>query len=157
MTANLRSSFRAILAAAMLALTSGFGMAQGARQSKDWLAEGFKNPPPEARMRMFWRIFGPAWQKEEIDYQLGLLKQAGVGGVMAFFFYAVALDDPAKGIKNEALLSAKNLEMLGYAAKKAKSLGLRFGVAGAIRVARARTACHSAMTHRIRAGACRGE
>jgi len=29
----------------------------------DCLAEGFLNPPPEARLRMFWRVFGPAWRE----------------------------------------------------------------------------------------------
>src|SRR5438034_6372430 len=96
----------------------------------DRLAEGFRNPPPECRMRMFWRIFGPAWEPSEIDYQLKLMKDAGIGGVVAFFFYPVALDDPSKGIKNERFLSPRFLKTLGYASHKAKELGLRFGVSG---------------------------
>jgi hypothetical protein len=55
-------------------------------------AASFRDPPAAARTRMFWRVFGPAWTPPEIDYQLGLLKDAGVGGVMTFFMYPVALD-----------------------------------------------------------------
>src|SRR5438105_2906483 len=89
-------------------------------QKVDTLEAGFRSPPPECRMRMFWRIFGPAWEPKEIDYQLGLIKSAGIGGVVAFFFYPVALDDPAKGIKNERFLSPAFLKTLRYASHKAK-------------------------------------
>src|SRR5207249_10822032 len=61
---------------------------------KDALLFGFQNPPAEVRMRMFWRIFGPSWEKAEIDYQLKIMKEAGIGGVMLFPMYPVALDDP---------------------------------------------------------------
>src|SRR5437868_10041372 len=81
-------------------------------------------------MRMYWRIFGPAWQREEIDYQFGLLRQAGVGGVMTAFTYPVALDDPATGIFNQKFLSREFLETLRYAAEKARQAGLRFSVVG---------------------------
>ncbi len=81
-------------------------------------------------MRMYWRIFGPAWTPSEIDYQLGLLKEAGVGGVTAYFMYPVALDDPALGIHNQKYLSEEFLNTFRYAAGKAKELGLRFGVNG---------------------------
>src|SRR5258708_26010558 len=63
-------------------------------QPKDPLLSGFQNPPPEVRMRMFWRIFGPSWEKAEIDYQLKIMKEAGIGGVMLFPMYPVALDEP---------------------------------------------------------------
>lgn len=96
----------------------------------DPLAEGFRNPPARSRMRMFWRIFGPSWEPKEIDYQLDLLKSAGIGGVTAFFFYPVALDDPARGIKNEPYLSPAFLKTLKYASQAAKRRGIRFSVSG---------------------------
>ncbi len=101
-----------------------------AQQKADPLLEGFLNPPPEARMRMYWHVFGPAWNHEGIDHQLTLLRQAGVGGVTLIPFYPVAIDDPARGIKNQAFLSREFLDNFAYAAKKAKSLGLRFSVEG---------------------------
>jgi hypothetical protein len=79
---------------------------------------------------MFWRVFGPAWTGEEIDRQLTLLKGAGVGGVMTCFTYPVALDDPASGILNQTFLSPQFLETLRHAARRARQLGLAFGVCG---------------------------
>lgn len=67
--------------------------AQG--DTPELVAAGFRDVQGATRMQMFWRIFGPAWTKEEIDYQFGELKKAHVGGVMAAFNYPVALDDPA--------------------------------------------------------------
>src|SRR5215831_11577314 len=67
----------------------------------DPLLSNFQSPPPEVRLRMFWRIFGPSWEKPEIDYQLKLMKDAGIGGVMLFPMYPVALDDPKNGVINQ--------------------------------------------------------
>lgn len=104
--------------------------AAGQSRKPDPLYEGFKNPPMSSRLRMFWRVFGPAWKKDEIDFELQELKKSGCGGVMTFFFYPVAVDDPAAGIHNQKLGSPEFLETFGYAARKAHDLGLRFGVAG---------------------------
>ena len=68
------------------------------RASLDPIAAGFREVPMEARLRLFWRIFGPAWAREEIDVQLAELRRVGVGGVMTCFTYPVALDDPAAGL-----------------------------------------------------------
>ncbi len=81
-------------------------------------------------MRMYWRVFGPAWTRPEIDSQLESLRDARVGGVVVYFMYPVALDEPARGIHNQRFLSPEFLDTFGYAARKAKSLGLRFSVAG---------------------------
>jgi alpha-L-rhamnosidase len=96
----------------------------------DPVAAGFRDVPREARLRMFWRIFGPAWTREEIDRQLEALQHAGVGGVMTCFTYPVALDDPARGIRNQPFLSPEFLDTLRYAAERARQLGLEFGVCG---------------------------
>src|SRR5262249_23048034 len=73
---------------------------------------------------------GPAWSREEIDFQLEQLHQAGVGGVMTCFTYPVALDDPSRGIRNQRFLSPQFLDTLRYAARRARELGLEFGVCG---------------------------
>ena len=96
----------------------------------DRLAEGFRHVPPDSRLRMYWRIFGPAWTRPEIDYQLGLLAEAGIGGVTAYFMYPVELDDPQRGIVNQRFGSPEFLETLGHAARRARELGLRFSVNG---------------------------
>src|SRR2546423_8061324 len=91
---------------------------------------GFRNPPPESRMRMFWRVFGPALDPDEAEYQFGLMRAAGIGGVTTFFFYPVALDDPEHGIRNLRLGSPEFLKNLGESTGRAKKLGIRFCVAG---------------------------
>ncbi|MEP6755493.1 MAG: glycosyl hydrolase [Chthonomonadales bacterium] len=99
-------------------------------QNVDDLARGFANVPKAYRMKMFWRIFGPSLDKDEIDYQFKLMRGAGLGGVMTFFTYPIGLDNPEKGTKNEQFLSPAMLNMFGYAASAARREGLRFGVAG---------------------------
>src|SRR5689334_16794534 len=94
------------------------------------LADGFRNVPNEARMRMYWRVFGPAWTPPEMDYELEQAKAAGIGGVTAYFMYPVALDDPARGIKNLRFGSPEFLDSFRYAAEAAHKRGLRFGLNG---------------------------
>ncbi len=115
-----------------LGLIRGVLVAAETTPSEDRLAEnlenGFRHPPKEARTRMFWRVFGPAWTEPEIDYQLGILRDAGVGGVMTFFMYPFA--EESNSNHNQKYLSGEFLKTLRYAAEKAHSLDLRFGVAG---------------------------
>ena len=92
------------------------------------LARGFRDVPASSRLRMYWRVFGPAWTRPEIDRQLALMKDAGLGGVTVYFLYPVALDDPSRGIVNQRFGSPEFLDAFGYAARKARSLGLRFSV-----------------------------
>lgn len=98
--------------------------------SGDSLVEGFRSVPAEARMRMYWRVFGPAWTSPEIDRELDQIKAVGVGGVTVYFMYPVALDDPSQGIKNLKFGSPEFLDSFRYAAEGAKRRGLRFGVNG---------------------------
>src|SRR5689334_9801587 len=101
-----------------------------AAQDSDPLAEGFRNPPIDSRLRMFWRVFGPAWERREIDRELREAKQAGIGGLMTFFFYPAAVEGTDGGIHNQRLGSPEFLETLSYAAGRTKELGLRFDIAG---------------------------
>jgi hypothetical protein len=98
--------------------------------ASDKLADGFRKVPDHSRLRMYWRLFGPAWTEPEIDYQLDVLKKAGVGGVTLYFMYPFALDDPARGIVNQKFGSPEFLDAFAYAAKRAKELGLRFSLNG---------------------------
>jgi hypothetical protein len=110
----------------MLVTCSGHGQTDSPNPAA--IRAGFTNPPSDARTRLFWRVFGPAWTRDEIDYQLELLKQAGVGGVTVFFMYPVALDSAT--VHNERFLSSEFLTSFEYAARKSGELGLRFSVAG---------------------------
>ncbi len=99
-------------------------------QSTDPLKHGFENVPSEARMRMYWRIFGPAWDRENIDRQLDEVKKVGLGGLVAYFMYPFALDDKRTGVANQKFNSPEFRELFGYAAQSAVARGLRFGVNG---------------------------
>ena len=110
-----------------LILFPSFGAASPPRPD---LAVGFRNVPPEARLRLYWRVFGPAWTEPEIDRQLGLMKEAGLGGTTIYFLYPVELDNPARGIVNQRFGSPEFLRMFAYACRKAAELGLRVSVNG---------------------------
>jgi hypothetical protein len=74
-------------------------------------------------MRWWW--FGPAATRDEIDAELRQMKAAGIGGVEVAVVYPLAVDDPARGIHNDAYLSPAFLDALGFAAARARDLGLR--------------------------------
>jgi hypothetical protein len=94
------------------------------------LALGFRNVPSDSRMRMYWRVFGPAWTEREVDCQFALMKEAGLGGVTIYFLYPVAVDNPAGGIINQRFGSPEFLRTFGYAARRAEELGLSLSVNG---------------------------
>ena len=94
------------------------------------LAAGFRSVPSEFRLRMYWRVFGPAWTEREIDRQLSLMKEAGLGGTTIYFLYPVVPDDPARGFVNQRFGSPEFLRTFGYATRRAEELGLRLSVNG---------------------------
>ncbi|MDR3690684.1 MAG: glycosyl hydrolase [Fimbriimonas sp.] len=95
----------------------------------DVLRKGWKDVPLESRARMYWRVFGPAWDKPNIERQLRIVKHAGLGGVMTYFMYPVAVDEPGKW-RNQIFGSPEFLETFAFASDEAHKLGLRFGVCG---------------------------
>ena len=92
----------------------------------DDLQKNFQTPPDDARIMMRWWWFGPAVTKPEIERELRVMKEGGIGGVEVQPVYPLALDDTAAGIKNLPYLSDDFLEMLGFTAQKTKELGMRF-------------------------------
>ena len=92
----------------------------------DDLQKGFENPPADTRIMMRWWWFGPAVTKPEIERELLVMKDAGIGGVEVQPVYPLLPDDPAVGIKNLPYLSDEFLEMLRFTAEKCKELGMRF-------------------------------
>jgi hypothetical protein len=94
------------------------------------LAGGFRDVPRDARLRLYWRVFGPAWTEPEIDRQLALMKAAGLGGTTIYFLYPVEPDDPARGIVNQRFGSPEFLRTFAYACRKAAETGLRISVNG---------------------------
>ncbi len=73
---------------------------------------------------MHWFIFGPAWTAEECERELQLMAAAHIGGVLIFPAYPIALDDPARGIRNQPYLSPEFFEVFNAALKTCKKLGL---------------------------------
>src|SRR6476659_9561304 len=92
----------------------------------DDLQKSFVDPPPDARIMMRWWWFGPAVTKPELERELRVMKDAGIGGVEVQPVYPLLPDDAAAGIKNLPYLSDEFLEMLRFASDKAKELGMRF-------------------------------
>lgn len=100
----------------------GFANAAGI----DDLRKSFERPPDDARIMMRWWWFGPSVTKEEIERELRVMKEGGIGGVEVQPVYPLLPDDPLTGHKNLPYLSDEFLEMLKFAAEKSKELGMRF-------------------------------
>ncbi|HEX4167485.1 MAG TPA: glycosyl hydrolase [Bryobacteraceae bacterium] len=92
------------------------------------LHDRFVQPPSDARIMMRWWWFGAAVEKEELRHELSVMKAAGIGGVEIQPVYPLELDDPARGIKNRPFLSPEFLDALSFAAKTARSLGMRVDI-----------------------------
>jgi hypothetical protein len=90
------------------------------------LERSFKRPPDDSRIMMRWWWFGPAVTRPELEREMRLMKEGGIGGFEVQPVYPLALDDAAAGIKNLEFLSPEFLAALGFTAAKAKELGLRF-------------------------------
>jgi hypothetical protein len=84
----------------------------------------FRDVPNRYRMRMHWYVFGPAWEPVECERQMARMAAQHIGGVLIFPTYPIALDDPAKGIKNVEYLSPEFLRVLGSVSTSANKLGL---------------------------------
>ena len=96
--------------------------------SIEQLHNSFVQPPADARIMMRWWWFGAAVEKEELRRELNVMKAAGIGGVEIQPVYPLELDDPARGIKNLPFLSPEFLDTLSFAAKTARSLGMRVDI-----------------------------
>jgi hypothetical protein len=88
----------------------------------------FENPPDDTRPMMRWWWFGAAVEKPEILRELQQMKADGIGGAELAFVYPQVVDDPARGLVNEPFLSSAMLENVAYAARGARTLGLRLDV-----------------------------
>ena len=92
------------------------------------LRQSFANPPDDARIMMRWWWFGPAVEDDELARELRTMKAGGIGGVEIQPVYALALDDPAKGIRNTPYLSDDFLRSVSFANKTARDLGMRVSI-----------------------------
>ncbi len=89
------------------------------------LQRAFERPPDNAKIMMRWWWFGPAVTKPELERELRLMKEGGIGGFEVQPVYPLAPDDPALGIRNLPFLSDEFLDALRFVSAKAHELGLR--------------------------------
>jgi len=89
------------------------------------LERGFKDPPDDARIMMRWWWFGPAVTKKEIEREMRMMKEGGIGGFEVQAVYPLAPDDETTGLRNLPYLSDEFIEALRFTAEKAHELGMR--------------------------------
>ena len=122
---------RGVLAAALAA-----GLAHAAPEGADArdptvyqrigeVASRLAEPPADARPMMRWWWFGPAVEKKQLAYEIGRMKEGGIGGVEIQAVYPMALDDPSRGVKNLPFLSPEHLDAVRFANEKGREAGLR--------------------------------
>src|SRR4051812_46486147 len=76
----------------------------------DDLRHSFTNPPDNARIMMRWWWFGPAVTKPELEREMRLMKDGGIGGFEVQPVYPLALDSETAGIKTLPFLSDEFLD-----------------------------------------------
>lgn len=89
----------------------------------DGLAElrrEFQDPPADARVMMRWWWFGPAVNKPELEREMRLMKEGGIGGFEVQPVYPLEVDG------NMRYLSDDFLDALRFTGAKARELGLRY-------------------------------
>jgi hypothetical protein len=89
------------------------------------LKRGLANPPDDARIMMRWWWFGTDVSKPELERELRLMKEGGIGGVEIQPVYPLDLDDPKTGHRNIPYLSDDFLDALKFTSAKTRELGLR--------------------------------
>jgi hypothetical protein len=124
-----RSAPHLVLLALLVCLLPSFGFPEGtATATAVDLQRRFAKPPEDSRIMMRWWWFGPSVTREEIEGEMRRMKEGGIGGFELAVVYPMALDDPARGVRNEPYLSPGFLDKVGFAAQKARELGLRMDV-----------------------------
>ncbi|HEY2015834.1 MAG TPA: glycosyl hydrolase, partial [Bryobacteraceae bacterium] len=83
------------------------------------LKQGFQHPPDDARMMVRWWWFGPAVNKTELEREMRLMKEGGIGGFEVQTTYPLEVDG------NFRYLSDEYLDDLRFVGEKARELGLR--------------------------------
>jgi len=98
-----------------------------AAQTSDPLAEGFRNPPQEARPRTWWHWLNGNVTEEGIDQDLAWMAEVGLGGVQNF---DASLGTPQIVGKRLAYMSPEWQRAFAHAVRVAHAKGLEFAIAG---------------------------
>ena len=128
-------SRRTFLAAAGSGGLAAIGLARGAPVSAEdppaaaralaAARAAFLDPPLSARPLTRWWWFGGAVTPAEITRELTFMKEAGLGGAEIQPVYPVAVDDPARGIRNLSYHAEEFRGALRHAVREAHRLGLQ--------------------------------
>jgi alpha-L-rhamnosidase len=86
----------------------------------------FQNPPDDSKIMMRWWWFGPAVTKPQLEREMRLMKEGGIGGFEVQPVYPLVLDDATAGIKTLPFLSDQFIDALRFTSDKAREFGLRF-------------------------------
>jgi hypothetical protein len=89
------------------------------------LKKSFQNPPDNSRIMMRWWWFGPGVTEAELEKEMRMMKEGGIGGFEVQPVYPLALDDPTIPFKNLTYMSDEFLDMVRFTSEKSRELGLR--------------------------------
>ena len=116
---------RALIAGLIVVLVSLITSTPAPAQTINELQRGFERPPDDARIMMRWWWFGPAVTKPELEHEMRVMKEGGIGGFEVQPVYPLTPDDPEKGIRNFPFLSDEYIDALRFVSAKSRELGLR--------------------------------
>ncbi len=91
----------------------------------DDLQASFVSPPDDARIMMRWWWFGPTVETSQLEREMRLMKEGGIGGFEVQPVYPLLLDE-SSGKRTLPFLSDEFIDALRFSAGKARELGLRF-------------------------------
>ncbi|HMT42980.1 MAG TPA: glycosyl hydrolase [Chakrabartia sp.] len=115
---------KALMAAFLLASTALMPVARAGEPVS--LEQGFRDPPDEARPRVWWHWMNGNISKDGIAKDLAWLKAVGIGGVQNF---DANLDTPQVVEKRLAYMTPEWKDAFRFAASEADRLGLEFAIA----------------------------
>jgi hypothetical protein len=92
----------------------------------DDLQAGFIQPPADSRIMMRWWWFGPTVEKAQLEREMRLMKEGGIGGFEVQPVYPLVLEEAGGNKKILPFLSDEFIDALRFTAAKARELGLRF-------------------------------
>ncbi|MCM3900301.1 MAG: hypothetical protein ND866_01190 [Pyrinomonadaceae bacterium] len=92
----------------------------------DDLQAAFAQPPDDSRIMMRWWWFGPTVEKAQIEREMRLMKEGGIGGFEVQPVYPLVLEEAGGNRRILPFLSDEFIDALRFTAAKARELGLRF-------------------------------
>src|SRR6266404_4261373 len=114
-----KNRIRMLTGGVILLLSSLVPSPAARAQSINELQRRFVQPPGDARIMMRWWWFGPAVTKPELEREMRLMKEGGIGGFEVQPVYPLELEGNARWLSDEFL------EALRFVGEKARDLGLR--------------------------------